>query len=122
MVTPLTFTPASLGPISGVVGTAITVTLPMATGGTGPYTYIITPTLPAWLTFDAMTRMLSGTPTMAAPAATFTYTATDSATPPQPASLMFNHHRDGDTAAWRRHAEIDHGNHGRGRSRANGRR
>ena len=88
--TPLTFTPASQDPISGVVGTAIMpVTLPMATGGTAPYTYTITPALPAGLMFDATTRMLSGTPTMAAAAATVTYTAMDGASPAATGSLPF---------------------------------
>src|SRR5690606_21331462 len=37
-------------------------TLPAATGGTGPYTYAA-PTLPPGLTFDPLTRKISGTPT-----------------------------------------------------------
>ena len=53
-------------------------TLPEATGGNGDITYSLTGTLPAGLTFDAGTRVLSGTPTAAAAMADFTYTAQDS--------------------------------------------
>ena len=61
-----------------VAGEAIaTLTLPAATGGDAPVTYGLSPVLPAGLAFDAATRTLSGTPTMEAAAATFTYTATD---------------------------------------------
>ena len=47
------------------VGTSFTVTLAAATGGTTPYTYSIVGTLPAGLSFNANTRVLSGTPTAA---------------------------------------------------------
>ncbi len=53
------------------------VTLPEATGGNGTLTYSISPALPAGLSFDATTRVLSGTPTGASPSATYTYTVTD---------------------------------------------
>ncbi len=61
------------------VGVAMpALTLPMATG-TG-ITYSLTPALPAGLMFTAATRMLSGTPTGPAMAATtYTYTAENSA-------------------------------------------
>ena len=67
-------------------GTAITsLTLPAATGGTVPISYTLTgPSdgpLPAGLTFNATTRVLSGTPT-ALGTTTLTYTATDA--PPRP--------------------------------------
>ncbi len=65
------------------------VTLPEAMGGTTPYMYSITPALPMGLTFNDTTRMLSGTPTTAAPAATFTYKAMDGATPPASGELEF---------------------------------
>ena len=53
-------------------------TLPEATGGDGTLTYSITPTLPAGLDFDDMTREISGTPTeVVEPAETFTYTVED---------------------------------------------
>ena len=53
-------------------------TLPAATGGDGALTYAVSPDLPAGLTFDAATRLLSGTPTEAQPATPYTYTVTDS--------------------------------------------
>ncbi len=68
------------------VGVAMrAIELPMATG-TG-ITYSLTPALPAGLAFTAGTRLLSGTPTGSAMAATtFTYTATNSS---GNAQLMF---------------------------------
>ncbi len=62
-------------------GTAITaLILPEATGGTAPLTYTLTGpmggTLLAGLTFDAVSRTLSGTPSMVN-ATTLTYTVTD---------------------------------------------
>ncbi len=66
--------------------------LPAATGGTGTFTYALSPTPPAGLSFDASSssRTLSGTPTAAQDATEYTYTATDSATPsPNTASLTF---------------------------------
>ena len=60
------------------VGTAITsLTLPEATGGTGDITYSLSPTLPAGVSFNASTRVLSGNPTGTFASTTFTYTATD---------------------------------------------
>ena len=59
------------------VGTAIVpLTLPAATGGDGAITYTLT--RPAGLNFDAATRVLTGTPTTAAAATRFIYTAADS--------------------------------------------
>ncbi len=59
-------------------GVAITpVTLPAATGGNVSLTYGITPVLPAGLSFDADTRVLSGTPTALHDLTTYTYTASD---------------------------------------------
>ena len=67
-----------------------TLTLPEASGGNGPLTYALTPDPPAGLTFDAATRILSGTPTAAHPATTYTYTATDAdAIDPDSATLTF---------------------------------
>ena len=61
-----------------VAGEAIAaLTLPAATGGDAPVSYALSPPLPAGLIFDAATRVLSGTPTMEAEAASYTYTATD---------------------------------------------
>ena len=62
------------------VGTAITpLVLPEASGGTAPLIYSVS-TLPAGLSFDAATRVLSGTPTAATTGAvTVVYTVLDSA-------------------------------------------
>ena len=49
---------------TATVGTAFSLTLPAATGGTSPYTYTATPR-PAGIGFSASTRVLSGTPTAA---------------------------------------------------------
>ncbi len=62
-------------------------TLPQATGGDGTLTYALTPDLPTGLTFDAETRMLSGTPLEAMGETTYTLTATDS--DGDAATLMF---------------------------------
>ncbi len=64
-------------------------TLPEAMGGTDPHTHALTPALPAGLTFDATTRVLSGTPTAGQAATEYTYTATDGATPALTRSRMF---------------------------------
>ena len=62
--------------------TAITpLTLPPATGETGPLTYSLTPALPADLEFDEDTRTLSGTPMEATSATPYTYAVTDGASP-----------------------------------------
>ena len=63
-----------------VVGTPVNLTLPAATGGDGTLRYSLSP-LPAGLTFNSQTRVLSGTPTTAQAATSATYTVTDSATP-----------------------------------------
>lgn len=63
---------------NGTVGTAYPgETLPAVTGGTGPYTYQDA-NLPAGLTFDPLTRKISGTPTLGG-AFTFSITAKDAA-------------------------------------------
>ena len=51
--------------------------LPAATGGTEPYTYQLTPDLPAGLVFHADTRQLAGTPTAELAPTQFEYIATD---------------------------------------------
>ena len=62
------------------VNTAVSDTLPGATGGTGTLTYALTPALPDSLTYKAATSgnggVIAGTPTTAAPARTYTLTAT----------------------------------------------
>ena len=71
----------ALGVLTYEVGTAIEpLTLPEVTGGgTPPFTYSLTPALPAGLAFDAATRTISGTPTAVTPAGEYTYVVTDGA-------------------------------------------
>ena len=72
------------------VNGAASLQLPIAVGGAGALSYTVTPTLPAGLTFDAATRMVSGTPTTASPSTSHTYTVTDSdTTDPDTATLAF---------------------------------
>jgi len=73
-------------------GVAITdLVLPEATGGTEPYTYTLTPTtLPDGLSFDSVTRTISGTPTAGFPQTEFSYTATDAASPALTNTLTFD--------------------------------
>ena len=52
-------------------------TLPAATGGAGELAYTLAGTLPGGVTFDALTRTLSGTPAKKQEATEYTYTATD---------------------------------------------
>ncbi len=52
-------------------------TLPQASGGDGTLTYALAPDLPDGLTFDAETRIVSGTPLEAMDETTYTLTATD---------------------------------------------
>ena len=52
-------------------------TLPQATSGDEPLTYALSPALPEGLTFDAETRIVSGTPIKAMDETTYTLTATD---------------------------------------------
>ena len=54
-----------------------TITLPAATGGNGTLTYTLTPDLPTGLTFNAATRTISGTPTVASSRQIYTYRASD---------------------------------------------
>ncbi len=68
MITDLSFARAQ--PIDPLV-------LPEAAGGGAPVTYALTPALPAGLAFDATTRTLTGTPTVATDAPKpYTYSAT----------------------------------------------
>ena len=62
-------------------------TLPEATGGSGVFTYLLTPDVPG-LSFDTSTRRLSGTPTLVGEYP-MTYTATDVAPDMGTTTLMF---------------------------------
>ena len=82
----ITFSPDQIPNQTFVTGTPITpIYLPIATGGTSPYTYTLSP-LPAGLVFNSGVRQLSGTPT-AVGTTTATYTARDTAN--TTASLTF---------------------------------
>ena len=77
---PPTFGDATINTVSATVGTAITPQiLPAATDDDDDaITYSLTPvTLPAGLTYNTATRLLSGTPTAVTAATAYTYTATD---------------------------------------------
>ena len=75
-LTPLVTAPADQTYTAGVAITAIT--LDFATRGTRPFTYELSTNLPAGLSFNPTSRVLSGTPTTATTGAvTVTYTATD---------------------------------------------
>ena len=64
--------------------------LPAATGGVGAVTYALAPALPVGLAFDAASRTISGTPSVASAPVTYTYTASDaSAAVPYQVSLSF---------------------------------
>ena len=101
-IPPLTFGTQTIDDQTYTAGTAITdLVLPEATGGSGALTYSLTnpaatgDTIPATapgyngLMFDPATRTLSGTPTAAKTAETYTYTVTDSATTPATQTLAF---------------------------------
>ena len=62
---------------SWVRGNAVSQVLPAATDGDGGVTYAIGGSLPAGLSFAAATRTISGTPTAAQGATTYTMAATD---------------------------------------------
>ena len=71
---------AMIDDIAGTAGTEISAELPVAEGGSGDVAYSVSD-LPAGLSFDPATRMLSGTPEAEAEGTTtteVTYTATDS--------------------------------------------
>lgn len=74
----LAFT-TTVAPQRPTVDTAFRVTLPAAVGGSDTVTYRLdrTSALPRGLTFDATTRVLSGTPTQTGAETTYTLTATD---------------------------------------------
>ena len=74
----LTFGDETIADQTYLVNSSITIpAFPAAMGGRDPLTYNLSPELPMGLSFDASTRVLSGTPTTVAATATYTYTATD---------------------------------------------
>ncbi len=78
----VTSTPPALSPatqtLSGTAGTAITPTTAFTPAGlTAPITYSVSPDLPAGLTLDTSTGVISGTPTAEQSALTYTITADD---------------------------------------------
>ena len=81
---------ASISDITATVGTAIAnVTLPVATDpDNDTLTYTIA-NLPAGLTLNSSTRVLSGTPTAMSAQAEYTYTASDGNSSTADATLMF---------------------------------
>ena len=83
----LRFNPDVIPDQTFTVGTPVSLALPIATGGTEPYTYILTPNPPAGLQFDAFDRWIGGTPTTPMQATPYTYTAMD--TTGASASLTF---------------------------------
>ena len=88
-----TFGAATVSPQVFTIGTAVDLTLPVATGGNGAITYALTPVTPAGLTFNPTARTITGTPNTLASATTYTYTAGDtdgSAAGTDEVSLMFS--------------------------------
>ena len=69
---------AAVNDVTYIAGSAITpLVLPEGTGGNAPLTHLLVGTPPAGLTFDTPTRTLSGTPTAAQAATTYTWRVTD---------------------------------------------
>ena len=76
---------ATFGNQNYIVGTAVDLTLPVATGGENGIVYTLSTALPAGLNFDTGTRVLDGTPTAATvTAATYFYRAADGDTNTDP--------------------------------------
>src|SRR6202158_4244491 len=74
---------------NGQVGTAYSATL-AATGGTSPYTWTLASgTLPAGLSLNAGTGVISGTPTASSTGTSLTFKVTDSASPAASATATF---------------------------------
>ncbi|WP_430511847.1 beta strand repeat-containing protein [Pannonibacter phragmitetus] len=84
----ITLSPAAGALTAGQVGTAYSQSV-SASGGTGPYTYAVTGSLPAGLSLNTNTGEISGTPTTAG-TATFTVTATDANTNTGDAAYSLN--------------------------------
>ena len=73
----LTFGSSTIADQIYVVGTAVDVQFPEATGGMGTLMYGFSPALPAGLTLDQTTQRLTGTPTAAQPQETYRYFASE---------------------------------------------
>ena len=72
------FGSGSISSLTGRQNSAVTSrTFPAATGGNGTLTYSLSPELPAGLSFNATTRVFSGTPTATKSRTTYTYTVAD---------------------------------------------
>ncbi len=82
----LSITTTSLPP--GKVGTSYSTTL-AASGGTTPYTWSLVGTLPAGLSFNTASGVLSGTPTASAAATPLQFTVKDSGNPVQSQTATF---------------------------------
>lgn len=67
----------SSSPVTYTKGTAITANTPTSSGG-AVTSYVVSPALPAGLTLNPSTGVISGTPTVATPTASYTVTATNS--------------------------------------------
>ena len=76
VVTAIAITIPNIPNQSWTVGTAVSLTLPEASGGVGAFTYSLSPTLPAGV--SRTNRAVTGNPTTAVTVATYTYTAEDS--------------------------------------------
>ena len=76
-ITPIAFRPSEIADQTFTVGTDVSLDLPIATGGTEPYRYTLTPDLPEGLVFDSVNPWIGGTPTAEMPVTDYTYTATD---------------------------------------------
>ena len=72
----LSFSPNVIANQTFTVGTPVNLFLPVATAGTAPYGYTLSP-IPDGLVFDASARELRGTPTTVMNATPITYTTTD---------------------------------------------
>ena len=77
---PAALAATSVASVSATLNKALTnTTLVTASGGTSPYTYSISPTLPTGLTFNTATAVLSGTPTQTLASTNYTVTVRDGA-------------------------------------------
>ena len=76
-IDPPTFGSTRIQDMVLLIGHRVSVSLPEATGGAGTVRYSLSGSLPPGITFEASTRLLSGTPTVAISRYAYTYVATD---------------------------------------------